>query len=92
MRIHYIYHQTRLEYITFLSSVCLCSIHLQQFIIFPTFKTFRLHLPSLSQIRALEKKKKSGKFAQKVKAKTRRRMHEMSNPLEQDEFADMWKE
>lgn len=49
-------------------------------------------LSSVSQIRALEKKKKSGKFAQKVKAKTRRRMHEMSNPLEQDEFADMWKE
>lgn len=47
---------------------------------------------SPNQIRALEKKKKSGKFAQKVKAKTRRRMHVMSNPLEQDEFADMWKD
>ncbi|QCD85979.1 ribosome biogenesis protein BRX1 [Vigna unguiculata] len=47
---------------------------------------------SPNQIRALEKKKKSGKFAKKVKAKTRRKMHEMSNPLEPDEFADMWKD
>lgn len=47
---------------------------------------------SPNQIRALQKKKKSGKFAKKVKAKTRRKMHEMSNPLEPDEFADMWKE
>ncbi|CAJ2652344.1 unnamed protein product [Trifolium pratense] len=46
---------------------------------------------SPNQIRALQKKKKSGKFAKKVKAKTRRKMHEMSNPLEPDEFADMWK-
>ncbi|KAG4925983.1 hypothetical protein JHK87_051523 [Glycine soja] len=47
---------------------------------------------SPNQIRALEKKKKAGKFAKKVKAKTRRKMHEMSNPLEPDEFADMWKD
>ena len=47
---------------------------------------------SFLQIRALEKKKKAGKFAKKVKAKTRRKMHELSNPLEPDEFADMWKE
>nr|XP_010928454.1 ribosome biogenesis protein BRX1 homolog 2 isoform X2 [Elaeis guineensis] len=44
------------------------------------------------QVRALEKRKKAGKYAKKVKAKTRRKMHEMSNPLEPDEFADMWKE
>lgn len=47
---------------------------------------------NLHQIRALEKRKKAGKYAKKVKAKTRRKMHEMSNPLEPDEFADMWKE
>ncbi|KAJ6298097.1 hypothetical protein OIU76_019265 [Salix suchowensis] len=47
---------------------------------------------SPNQIRALEKKQKAGKFAKKVKAKTRRKMHELSNPLEPDEFADMWKE
>ncbi|KAI3457483.1 hypothetical protein Pfo_014146 [Paulownia fortunei] len=29
---------------------------------------------------------------QKVKAKTRRKTHELANPLEIDEFADMWKE
>lgn len=44
------------------------------------------------QIRALEKKQKAGKYAKKVKAKTRRKMHELSNPLEQDEFADIWKD
>lgn len=44
------------------------------------------------QIRALDKKKKAGKYAKKVKAKTRRKMHELSNQLEPDEFADMWKE
>ncbi|XP_078446236.1 ribosome biogenesis protein BRX1 homolog 2-like [Wolffia australiana] len=47
---------------------------------------------SPNQIRALEKRKKSGKYATKVKAKTRKRMHELENPLEPDEFADMWKE
>lgn len=40
----------------------------------------------------MEKRKKAGKYAKKVKAKTRRKMHEQSNPLEPDEFADMWKE
>ncbi|KAG7953649.1 hypothetical protein I3843_12G119800 [Carya illinoinensis] len=45
---------------------------------------------SPNQIRALEKRKKAGKYAKKVKAKTRRKMHELSNPLESDEFADMW--
>ena len=44
------------------------------------------------QIRALEKKQKAGKYAKKVKAKKRRKMHEISNPMEPDEFADMWKE
>ncbi|KAH1261127.1 Ribosome biogenesis protein BRX1 1 [Glycine max] len=47
---------------------------------------------SPNQIRTLDKRKKTGKFAKKVKAKTRRKMHEMSNPLEPDEFADMWKD
>ncbi|CAM8954594.1 unnamed protein product [Rhodiola kirilowii] len=47
---------------------------------------------SPNQIRALEKRKKAGKYAKKVKAKTRRKMHEQSNPLEQDEFAGMWKD
>ncbi|KAJ7981713.1 ribosome biogenesis protein BRX1-like [Quillaja saponaria] len=47
---------------------------------------------SPNEIRALQKKKKGGKYVKKVKAKTRRKMHENSNPLEQDEFADMWKE
>ncbi|KAK7407409.1 hypothetical protein VNO78_09311 [Psophocarpus tetragonolobus] len=43
---------------------------------------------SSNQIRSLEKRKKAGKFTKKVKAKIRRKMHEMSNPLETDEFAD----
>jgi ribosome biogenesis protein BRX1 len=43
------------------------------------------------QIRALEKRKKAGKYAKKVKAKVRRKMHEMENTLEPDEFADLWK-
>ncbi|KAJ6818501.1 ribosome biogenesis protein BRX1-like protein 1-like [Iris pallida] len=47
---------------------------------------------SPNQIRSLEKKKKAGKYAKKVKAKTRRKVHEMSNTLEPDEFADLWKE
>ncbi|KAL7143309.1 hypothetical protein ABFS83_08G183100 [Erythranthe nasuta] len=47
---------------------------------------------SPNQIRSLEKRKKAGKYAKKVKAKTRRKMHEMENPLEVDEFADMWKD
>ncbi|KAI3466130.1 hypothetical protein Pfo_022793 [Paulownia fortunei] len=47
---------------------------------------------SPNQIRSLEKRQKAGKYAKKVKAKTRRKMHELENPLEIDEFADMWKE
>ncbi|XP_022753974.1 ribosome biogenesis protein BRX1 homolog 1-like isoform X3 [Durio zibethinus] len=47
---------------------------------------------SPNQIRAMEKRQKAGKYAKKVKAKTRRKMHELSNPLEPDEFADMWRE
>ncbi|CAA0813281.1 Ribosomal RNA processing Brix domain protein [Striga hermonthica] len=47
---------------------------------------------SPNQIRSLEKRQKAGKYAKKVKAKTRRKMHELENPLEVDEFADMWKE
>ncbi|WZZ16894.1 hypothetical protein YC2023_109983 [Brassica napus] len=45
-----------------------------------------------SKIRALEKRNKAGNFAKKIKAKTRRKMHDLSNPLEPDEFADMWKD
>ncbi|KAF3582245.1 hypothetical protein DY000_02030494 [Brassica cretica] len=47
---------------------------------------------SPNQIRALEKRNKAGNFAKKIKAKTRRKMHDLSNPLEPDEFADMWKD
>ncbi|KAI5333272.1 hypothetical protein L3X38_023403 [Prunus dulcis] len=47
---------------------------------------------SPNQIRALEKKKKAGHYVKKVKAKTRRKMHELDNPLEADEFSEMWKE
>lgn len=47
------------------------------------------HLPS--QVRALEKRQKAGKYAKKVKAKTKRKMHELSNQLEPDEFAELWK-
>ncbi|KAL6199194.1 hypothetical protein ACLB2K_028980 [Fragaria x ananassa] len=47
---------------------------------------------SPNQIRSMQKKKKAGTFVKKVKAKTRRKMHELENPLEQDEFAEMWKE
>jgi ribosome biogenesis protein BRX1 len=43
------------------------------------------------QIRALEKRKKAGKYAHKVKAKVRRREHEKVHHLEPDEFADIWK-
>ncbi|KAG8071247.1 hypothetical protein GUJ93_ZPchr0006g42997 [Zizania palustris] len=46
---------------------------------------------SPNQIRALEKRKKAGKYAKKVKAKGRRKMHEMENTLEPDEFAGLWK-
>ncbi|XP_065875818.1 ribosome biogenesis protein BRX1 homolog 2-like [Euphorbia lathyris] len=47
---------------------------------------------SPNQIRAMEKRQKVGKFAMKVKAKTRRKMHEQSNALVPDELADIWKE
>ena len=43
------------------------------------------------QIRALEKRQKAGKYVKKVKAKVRRKMHEMENTLEPDEFAELWK-
>ncbi|KAJ0965060.1 hypothetical protein J5N97_026198 [Dioscorea zingiberensis] len=42
--------------------------------------------------RAQMKKAKATKYVKKVKAKTRRKMHEIENPLEPDEFADLWKE
>lgn len=47
---------------------------------------------SPNQIRALEKKKKAGKYTMKVKAKTKRKMHAAQNQLEPDEFADLWRE
>ncbi|MCD7468676.1 hypothetical protein HAX54_007068 [Datura stramonium] len=48
----------------------------------------RSRLLGLTRIRSLEKKQKAGKYTKKVKAKTRE-MHQLSNPLEVDEFADM---
>ncbi|XP_039129968.1 ribosome biogenesis protein BRX1 homolog 2-like [Dioscorea cayenensis subsp. rotundata] len=42
--------------------------------------------------RAQLKREKATKYVKKVKAKTRRKMHVMENPLEPDEFADLWKE
>ncbi|CAD5175707.1 ribosome biogenesis protein BRX1 homolog 1-like [Musa acuminata AAA Group] len=57
----------------------------------PTFYENPFYI-SPNQIRALEKKKKAGKYSKKVKAKKRRKMHELSNPLEPDEFADLWKD
>lgn len=47
---------------------------------------------SPNQIRSLQKKQKAGRYAKKVKAKTKRKMHELSNPMERDDLADMWKE
>ncbi|TYI32144.1 hypothetical protein ES332_A04G038400v1 [Gossypium tomentosum] len=38
-----------------------------------------LNKMTLIEIRALEKKQKAGKYAKKVKAKTMRKMHELSN-------------
>ncbi|KAF3581167.1 hypothetical protein DY000_02030496 [Brassica cretica] len=38
------------------------------------------------------KRNKAENFAKKIKAKARRKMHELSNPLEPDEFANMWKD
>ncbi|EPS64658.1 hypothetical protein M569_10124, partial [Genlisea aurea] len=46
---------------------------------------------SPNQIRALQKRKKAGKYVTKVKSKTRRKMHEMENPPQADEFSGMWK-
>ncbi|KAL8140476.1 hypothetical protein V2J09_006497 [Rumex salicifolius] len=43
-------------------------------------------------IRALEKKQKAVKYVKKVKAKARRKMEELSNNIERDEFADKWEE
>ncbi|PKU85385.1 ribosome biogenesis protein BRX1 homolog 2 isoform X2 [Dendrobium catenatum] len=57
----------------------------------PTLYSNPLYI-SPNQIRAMEKRKKAGKYVKKVKAKTRRKMHELENPLEPDEFADLWKE
>ncbi|WOH05928.1 hypothetical protein DCAR_0625351 [Daucus carota subsp. sativus] len=47
---------------------------------------------SPNQIRSLDKKKKAGKYAKKVKAKIRRKMQELSKPMEEDEFADTWQD
>ncbi|RZC62031.1 hypothetical protein C5167_023770 [Papaver somniferum] len=46
---------------------------------------------SPNERRAADKRKKAGKYALKVKAKTRRKAHEQDNPLQPDEYADMWK-
>jgi ribosome biogenesis protein BRX1 len=45
-------------------------------------------MPDLSTREA----EKVGKYTKKVKAKVRRKIHEMKNTLEPDEFAIMWKE
>lgn len=101
MRIHFTYHQIRLgvyflfyfifwekkvleNLIVWLSTCCLSNI---SWVVYQHYLLF-----CCAQIRALQKKKKAGKYAKKVKAKTRRKMHELSNPLEPNEFADMWKE
>ncbi|CAK9183037.1 unnamed protein product [Ilex paraguariensis] len=47
---------------------------------------------SPNQIHALENRQKAGKYAKRVKAKTRRKMHELSNPVEPDELEEIWKE
>lgn len=47
---------------------------------------------SPNQIRSLVKKKKAGKYTKKVKAKIRRKMQDMSKPLEEDEFVDTWED
>ncbi|KAK8918671.1 hypothetical protein KSP39_PZI021611 [Platanthera zijinensis] len=57
----------------------------------PTLYANPLYI-SPNLIRAMEKRKKGGRYVQKVKAKTRRKMHELENPLEPDEFAPLWKE
>lgn len=57
----------------------------------PTLYSNPLYV-SPNLIRAMEKKKKGGRYVKKVKAKTRRKMHELENPLEPDEFATLWKE
>ncbi|GKA88587.1 hypothetical protein Tco_0810351 [Tanacetum coccineum] len=46
---------------------------------------------SPNQIRSLEKRKKAGKYANKVKAKTKRNMHAMENQLVSDEIEGLWK-
>jgi len=43
-------------------------------------------------LRADEKKGKSTRYVQKVKAKKRRKLHEERNPRAPDEFADLWQE
>lgn len=87
-RIHFSYHQIRYSLVSCppsVSSLPFCTYN------FLSIKDYA-HQILCFQIRALEKRKKAGKYAKKVKAKTRRKMHELSNPLEPDEFADMWKE
>eukprot|EP00252_Welwitschia_mirabilis_P018412 TRINITY_DN40930_c0_g1_i1.p1 TRINITY_DN40930_c0_g1~~TRINITY_DN40930_c0_g1_i1.p1 ORF type:complete len:312 (-),score=56.95 TRINITY_DN40930_c0_g1_i1:196-1131(-) len=46
---------------------------------------------SPNAIRAAQKRKAAGKYANKVKAKQKRKKHLLENPLEPDEFDDMWK-
>lgn len=51
-----------------------------------------LHYFLLFQIRLVDKKQKGGKYTKKVKAKIRRKMQELSKPLEEDEFAGTWED
>nr|GEX41257.1 ribosome biogenesis protein BRX1 homolog [Tanacetum cinerariifolium] len=46
---------------------------------------------SPNQIWSLEKRKKAGKYANKVKSKTKRIMHAMENQLVSDEIEGLWK-
>ncbi|CAL9205207.1 unnamed protein product, partial [Musa hybrid cultivar] len=57
----------------------------------PTLYENSFYISPNQEICALEKKKKTaGKYTKKVKAKMRRKMHEPLNPLEPNEFADLW--
>ncbi|CAL9202007.1 unnamed protein product, partial [Musa hybrid cultivar] len=57
----------------------------------PTLYKNPFYISPNQEICALEKEKKTaGKYTKKVKAKMRRKMHELLNPIEPNEFADLW--
>ena len=45
-----------------------------------------------AQIRAELKKKKQSKYGSKVKAKARRKVHEIENAMQRGEFDGIWSE